>query len=44
MTQLRSQFAKRRCHSREGSRGDTTPVGACLYRLPAMAGNVWEWT
>lgn len=42
-------FDARRCNSREGEKGKTTPVGS--YPAGAspcgahdMAGNVWEWT
>ena len=43
------KWDSRRCNSKEGGPGDTTPVGAYLdgassYGLLDMAGNVWEWT
>lgn len=45
-----NHFDAKRCNSREGSKGETTPVGAyspqgdSAFGAADMAGNVWEWT
>jgi hypothetical protein len=45
-----NKFDMRRCNSKEGEVGGTTPVGAyspqgdSAYGAADMAGNVWEWT
>jgi formylglycine-generating enzyme required for sulfatase activity len=43
------QFDVSRCTTREGGKGDTTPIGsyptgASAYGAQEMAGTVWGWT